>query len=113
SRKQEPSYRGNFSSARRYVLNTFAATESASMKKRVSRYMVSSECPLCHGKRLREEALAVTFAGLDIADLSGLPLKRLAAVVRPYAEAHAPGWAKLEKEHPEKAMVTQRIAQDL
>jgi excinuclease UvrABC ATPase subunit len=29
-RKEEPSYRGNFSSARRYVLNTFATTESAS-----------------------------------------------------------------------------------
>jgi excinuclease ABC subunit A len=41
-RKEEPSYRGNFSSARRYVLNTFATTESASIKKRVSRYMVST-----------------------------------------------------------------------
>ena len=28
------------------------------------------ECPLCHGKRLRREALSVTFADLDIADIS-------------------------------------------
>jgi excinuclease ABC subunit A len=56
-RKEPPSYMGTFTGARRYVLETFAKTESASMKKRVSRYMVSSECPTCHGKRLRTEAL--------------------------------------------------------
>ena len=44
-RKEEPSYLGTFSSARRYVLHTFATTESASIKKRVSRYLISSECP--------------------------------------------------------------------
>ena len=55
---------GTFTGARRYVLQTFANTESASMKKRVARYMVSADCPLCHGKRLRAEALSVTFAGL-------------------------------------------------
>src|ERR1700733_3644761 len=89
-RKEEPSYRGNFSSARRYVLNTFATTESASIKKRVSRYMVSTECPLCHGKRLRRESLSVKFAGFDIADISRIPLARLADLLRPYAEATAP-----------------------
>ena len=79
-RKEEPSYLGNFSSARRYVLHTFANTESATIKKRVSQYMVSTECPDCHGKRLRRESLSVTFAGYDIADISRLPLKRLAAL---------------------------------
>src|SRR6187431_2290212 len=112
-RKEEPSYRGNFSSARRYVLNTFATTENASIKKRVARYMVSTECPLCHGKRLRREALSVKFAGIDLAEMSGLPLKRLAALLCPYAEGTAPGWKKLAAEHPEKTVVTQRIAQDL
>ncbi len=112
-RKEPPSYMGTFTGARRYVLETFAKTESATMKKRVARYMVSSECPLCHGRRLRAEALSVTFAGLDIAALSGLPLKRVAAIVAPYATGSAPGWAKLAIAHPEKTMVTQRIAQDL
>src|SRR5687768_17787317 len=72
-RKEEPSYMGTFSSARRYVLHTFATTESALMKKRVSRYIVSTDCPLCGGKRLRREALAVTFADYDIAEMSKLP----------------------------------------
>src|SRR5919107_1585573 len=68
-RKDTPSYQGTFSGARRYVLQTFANTESASMKKRAARYMVSTECPLCRGKRLRQEALSVTFAGIDITEL--------------------------------------------
>ena len=51
-RKEEPSYMGTFSGARRYVLHTFANTQSALMKKRVSRYLVSSECRACGGKRL-------------------------------------------------------------
>ena len=35
-RKEEPSYMGTFTGARRYVLHTFATTQSALMKKRVS-----------------------------------------------------------------------------
>ncbi|MDB6005294.1 MAG: excinuclease subunit [Prosthecobacter sp.] len=111
--KAEPSYMGTFTGAKKYVIETFAKTESASMKKRVSRYMIASECGLCQGRRLRAEALSVKFAGLDIAALSNLPLKQMAAIVQPYAEAKAPGWSKLAAEHPEKAVVTQRIAQDL
>src|SRR3954469_25205662 len=90
-RKEPPSYMGTFTGARKYVLETFAKTESASMKKRVARYMVSSECPACHGKRLRAEALSVKFAGLDLAELSNLTLKRLAVILCPYAEATASG----------------------
>ncbi|KND57998.1 Excinuclease ABC subunit A [Candidatus Burkholderia verschuerenii] len=55
------------------------------MKKRVSRYMVGSDCPSCHGKRLKKEALSVTFAGLDIAAFSALPMNRLAALLAPIA----------------------------
>jgi excinuclease ABC subunit A len=112
-RKEEPSYMGTFSGAKRYVLETFAKTQSASMKKRVARFMVGAECARCHGKRLRPEPLTVTFAGKDIADMGREPLKRLAAVFRPYAEGAARGRAKQEAEHPEKAVVTRRIAQDL
>jgi excinuclease ABC subunit A len=112
-RKEEPSYQGTFTGARRYVLQTFATTESASIKKRVSRYLISRECPACHGKRLRPEALSVKFAGMDIAEISRMPLKQLSALLRPYATGTAKGLAKLEAEHPEKAVVTQRISQDL
>jgi excinuclease ABC subunit A len=110
-RKEEPSYQGTFTSAQRHVLHTFANTNSPLMKKRAARYMLSSECPLCLGKRLRRESLSVKFAGFDIAEISSLPLVRLAGVVRPYAEGSAK--AKAAVDHPEKAVVIQRIAEDL
>ena len=58
------------------------------MKKRVAQYMLSTECPVCHGKRLRRESLSVTFAGLDIAEMSRLPLKRLARPAAPVRRGH-------------------------
>jgi excinuclease ABC subunit A len=84
--KLEPSYQGTFTGARNYVLHTFASTQSALMKKRVSQYMAGSTCPVCHGKRLKPEALSVTFAGHDIGELSQLPLNQLADLLRPAAE---------------------------
>ncbi len=111
-RKEEPSYHGTFTSARRHVLHTFANTQSPLMKKRVAQYMLSSECPLCDGKRLRRESLSVKFAGLDITDISRQPLKRLAEILRPYADGTADVDRRTEG-HPEKAIVTRRIAQDL
>ncbi|HEY5806845.1 MAG TPA: excinuclease ABC subunit A, partial [Povalibacter sp.] len=112
-RKEEPSYQGTFTSAKRYVLQTFANTQSPLMKKRVSQYLVSTDCPLCHGKRLRGESLSVKFAGLDIAEMSRLPLKRLAQVFQPYASGTSAHWEKVGDEHPEQKLVAQRIAQDL
>ncbi|MBI2768478.1 MAG: excinuclease ABC subunit UvrA [Burkholderiales bacterium] len=84
--KMEPSYMGTFTGARRYVLHTFATTQSPLMKKRVSRYMAGGTCPVCDGKRLKREALSVTFAGLDIGELSRLSLDQLAQVLQPAAQ---------------------------
>jgi excinuclease ABC subunit A len=112
-RKEEPSYQGTFSSARRHVLHSFANTQSAMMKQRALQYMLSTECPVCHGKRLRQESLSVKFAGLDIADMSRLPLKGLLSMFAPYAKRETSRSDKNEVEHPEKIEVAQRIAQDL
>src|ERR1700712_3097211 len=84
-RKEEPSYQGTFTGARRYVLQTFATTQSPLMKKRVARYMISDECPLCRAKLLRREAFSVNSAGLDIAKFSRLPRKRLAELIEPFS----------------------------
>jgi excinuclease ABC subunit A len=104
---------GTFSSARRHVLHSFANTQSALMKKRALQFMLSTVCPLCHGKRLRLESLSVKFAGLDIAEISRLPLSRLANVLRPYVDGTSAGSMKLQAAHPEKVVVMQRIAEDL
>ena len=110
-RKEEPSYQGTFTGARKHVLHTFAHTQSALMKRRVTQFMTASICPLCRGKRLRAEALSVQFAGFDIADLSRLPLKRVEELLAPYSNELSA--SKRETFHPEKAMVVRRIADEL
>lgn len=110
----EPGYMGTFSSAKRHVLHTFANTQSGLMKKRVAKYMLSNECPTCNGKRLRLESLSIKFADYDIADISRLPLKRLLLIFQPYADGTADSMKQYTQEHhEEKAMVAQRIAEDL
>jgi len=104
--KRQPDYMGTFTGARRYVRHTFANTQSQLMKKRVAQYMLSSECPLCHGKRLKKESLSVKFAGYDVTDIARIPLSRLQKIFEPFATLIP------NKEHPEKAIVTQRIAAD-
>jgi excinuclease ABC subunit A len=94
-RKEEPSYMGTFTGARRHVLHTFSGTQSALMRKRVSRFMEGKPCPACHGKRLKPEALSVTFAGMDIGAFVRMPLDRLATLLDPIARgdfrAHVAG----------------------
>ena len=111
-RKDEPSYQGTFTSARRFVLSTFASTESALIKKRVSQYLVSTDCPQCHGKRLKAEALRVKFAGLDISELSALPLKGVCQLIEQTINAKDRHFAKVEKEHPERVLVMRRLGSD-
>jgi len=109
-RKMEPSYMGTFMSARKYVMHTFANTQSQLMKKRVSQYMISAACPVCEGKRLRRESLSVKFAGFDITEISRLPLQRIHELLLPYAQKKAP---QVHDGHPEKELVAQRIAEDI
>lgn len=106
ARKEPPNYMGTFSSARRYVLHTFANTQSQLMKKRVSAFMLQTRCPTCQGKRLRPESLSVTFAGLAITDLSQLPLKHLTTLLQPYID-------NPKEAQPERAEVIRRITTDL
>ena len=111
-RREPPNYMGTFTGVRRYVRHTFATTQSALMKKRVAQYMLGRDCPTCHGKRLRPESLSVKFAGIDIAEMARLPLQRLAALLRPYAQGTA-GRQPHDNRHPEQAIVARRIAEDL
>ncbi|MDT4740236.1 excinuclease ABC subunit UvrA [Bradyrhizobium sp. WYCCWR 12699] len=104
-RKEEPSYQGTFTGAKRYVMQTYAKSESAMMKRRVAQFMITQDCPTCHGTRLKPEALKVKFAGLDIAEMSHLPLKQLHELIRPFAKASA--------DKSEKIVVARRICEDL
>lgn len=108
-RKEEPSYQGTFTGARKYVLQTFATTQSAMMKRRVAQFLSSSNCPVCKGKRLKPEPLSVTFAGMDIAEVSRLPLNQLRSLLGGHLDKRRKQFAG----HPEKALVVQRIAEDM
>jgi excinuclease ABC subunit A len=77
-RIQRP-YQGTYQSARRYVLHTLATTQSATLRKKALAHVEVRACPVCGGAGLRPEALAVTFAGATIAELTALPLTALAA----------------------------------
>jgi excinuclease ABC subunit A len=112
-KKLQPDYMGTFTGVKRYVMHTFANTQSQLMKKRVAQYMISSECPSCHGKRLRKESLSIKFAGLDIAEMNRVPLEEMAVIFTAFAAPLAEQLSKSDKEHPEKTIVAYRIAEDL
>jgi excinuclease ABC subunit A len=75
-------YQGRYTGARAYVLHTLANTKSPTMRRRVLRFVRTSTCPVCQGRRLRPESLAVTFAGRDVAELAALPLTGLLETMR-------------------------------
>ena len=80
------SYQGKYSSARRLVLKAYASSASESRRRRAAEFMVDRTCPECDGRRLRREALLVTFAGHTITEMAGLPLTGLVALLRPWRE---------------------------
>ncbi|WP_330261333.1 excinuclease ABC subunit UvrA [Streptomyces sp. NBC_00539] len=79
-RIQRP-YQGTYMSAHRYVMRTFADSKSATLRARAEKFLADSPCPRCGGRRLRPEALAVTYAGRTIAELAALALTALDEVL--------------------------------
>ena len=106
---EKPNYKGTYISAKNFVLHSFATTQSPRTKKRVAQFMQISECPSCHGKKLKKESLSVKFAGLDIGEISQLTLTELAL------KLHDAANKQLSDDMPdrEKAIVAKRIASDI
>lgn len=109
-RKTDPGYQGTFMGVRKYVLHTFATTQSALMKKRVMRFMSAALGPTCRGKRLKRESLTVAFAGHDIAELARLSCNELFQLLRPTAEGVCDSAATLSQD---KQSAAQRIAKNV
>ena len=57
----------------------FAETQSEASKKEIEEYMGECPCPVCHGQRLRREALAVTVGGKSIYQATELPVNKALA----------------------------------
>ncbi|MGW5876585.1 ATP-binding cassette domain-containing protein [Nocardiopsis terrae] len=79
-------YQGKYSSARRLVLKAYASSASEARRRRAAEFMVNRTCRECGGRRLRQEALRVTFAGHTIAELAALPLTELVTLLHPWRE---------------------------
>lgn len=52
----------------------YAETANPEMKAYYEQYMAVNPCPTCHGARLKPEGLAVTVGGLNIYELTQLPI---------------------------------------
>lgn len=56
------------------VERRYRETNSDFMKEKMQKYMTTSKCPDCNGKRLKPEVLAVTVGGKNIAELSDMQI---------------------------------------
>ncbi|TQN43539.1 excinuclease ABC subunit A [Blastococcus colisei] len=106
-------YQGTYTSARSYVLRTLANSTSATMRRRALRFVRMVPCPVCHGRRLRPESLAVTFAGHDIAELAATPLTKLVGTLRAAAGVIDPTAAWESSDSGEATDVAVTITRDL
>jgi len=60
-----------------YLRRRYQDTKDERERARLERYTTTVVCPICQGKRLRPESLAVTVSGLNIADLSAMSVEQL------------------------------------
>jgi excinuclease ABC subunit A len=59
-----------------YLRDNAEDARSDSYREYMMSFMSAAPCPVCRGKRLRPESLAVKVGGLSIADFTALPLNR-------------------------------------
>ena len=59
-----------------FLRDSIEEAHSDSYRESMMSYMSATPCPICRGKRLRPESLAVKIGGLSIADFTALPLNR-------------------------------------
>ena len=79
SRTFHSSYKSAWEGFVNNLQRRYDQTGSVSVKWDIERYMRTSDCPVCHGKRLKKEALAVTVGGKNIAEVCDMPVRDIAA----------------------------------
>jgi excinuclease ABC subunit A len=65
-----------------YLRANLEDTKSEGYREYMMQYMSATVCPVCKGRRLRPESLAVTVNGVSIADFTALPLERALTAAR-------------------------------
>ncbi len=59
-----------------YLRDSIDEARSEGYREYMMSFMSATPCPVCRGKRLRPESLAVKISGMSIADFTALPLNR-------------------------------------
>jgi excinuclease ABC subunit A len=59
-----------------YLRTALDESSSETYRDWLMEHMSATECPVCHGKRLRPESLAVQVEGMSIADFTAMPVSR-------------------------------------
>src|SRR5437868_7274213 len=59
-----------------YLKSALDESTSETYSDWLMEHMSASDCPVCHGKRLRSESLAVLVEGMSIADFTAMPVSR-------------------------------------
>jgi excinuclease ABC subunit A len=59
-----------------YLKNAMDESSSETYRDWLMEHMSPTQCPSCHGKRLRPESLAVQVEGMSIADFTAMPVSR-------------------------------------
>ena len=65
-------YYTNFEGVIPHLEHRYRETDSDSVKVDIERYVSSRPCPVCQGKRLKPESLAITIVGRNIMDVTAL-----------------------------------------
>ncbi|MBV8222397.1 MAG: excinuclease ABC subunit UvrA, partial [Candidatus Eremiobacteraeota bacterium] len=69
-------YEGRYRGIIPTLQRRYEETSSDYVKEEIDQLMTSVKCPVCKGARLKPEALAVTVGGINIAQLTALPVDR-------------------------------------
>ena len=87
-----------------YLRDNAEEARSDSYREYMMSFMSASPCPVCRGKRLRPESLAVKVGGLSIADFTALPLNRAlsAAINLKFTEREALVAERIRREIAER-----------
>src|SRR6266852_4791906 len=65
-----------------YLKQNLEESTSEGYRDWLLEHMSASQCPVCHGKRLRPESLGVKVNGMSIADFTALPISRALEVAQ-------------------------------
>jgi excinuclease ABC subunit A len=79
---RERSYRANFEGVVPFLERRFSEAETDASRDRFDGYMREVPCPVCHGARLKPEALAVTLGERSISEVASMSIADCAAFLR-------------------------------